>query len=1617
MEEEVQKLWTLSKAKRIQNLNYVIGVELQTLYHLVQGKNFTDDFEDLLISLISINNGGLSVQNAHILALVSVSYYKSQEHPNYWKILPFLTEEIQKCRKPSIYILGFLSKKMCDGFKSQLPAPVQFLLKTSNEDLFPLICQFFRRVLKGTGSFLNNLIQDIFGFVFSVSSSTNKELKIQAIKTIPSLLMCGNVSIKKLLPIIEQFLSLDSKEIRYACAKSLAKVVSLGFFEQTEQKNDNPFKYYLSTILQFARNEKNVGTLGLTMCIYMRYNNPIEIVKRLRGFAKFSLALSTLSLSLPALVFLSNSNFYSIISVVGSTAGNSLCNHLLDLLSKENLTISNALVVLSALNNLQVSSRTIAIAAKRFYPLLSSGGNNSKTVKYLQGAQREDYSIIKKACISLFSKIGKQDVNLSKIFIDTFTSFLVTVDDSKESDIDGFSKAAAAIILSIPNYSYIDNSIFSQASIEKIKSLIKVTLDTNKSGVKIAISYLLLAALYKKKEGNELIPKAFNYIQSFLTSFSKLSRNELIQNKLIIRKKIKFMSCYLISIGNSPPKNFEKLKPTINGFVLILVPFFTSLTKNGQIAFLQLAKLLDFNQKIVDKVTKSIVFTYPYLLNVSHINDEIIDTVSPDIGEAFYNFKIPNSNPEQIQFLSLVDFFCDFNNSQKELTFPSSSELIIHSKTILQILPYWISKCSATVLNGIIPSLFEYAKLNLTEVISKLQILSVILQSKREIEIPSSFFNKMLILETVPNHLLEYELGKTIGAWISFNKNIDFSKLNKNDKLLSIILLFCSRNIDSNFLIQSFFILSQKIQKESQNTFSTNLKSNSIINNKFILFGLNNIISSLKSIPEFSVHISNFLEELSFTDVIRDYSFLKGFSNCSLNTKEKLTQIQIQRIGFNLSHFSALNLYAKLNGLLITKTISNPNLDIQSPLPLLTSLLSNINISINHAPLLFMMLQQSSSISKPNNNENQIESYILKLFEEYPDVKFWTDYSKRIVINGCVPPAEPIGDTRIAPTSNVLICAIKITVLLVAKIRSTMDLNCVDDIVSIAFNAIHMNDRLIDFHCFSILASIIAHFSDVKNDDGSLLELYFSEFYPTFVHALDGTHELQSVASYVIAFAAYVFENKPKMKDEIEAVLLTSLSKIQISSENLTVFCRIVSLTKKLDDPDHSHIKNIFIKASNMLLNDILNQKRTLAELKEELPLFIEKYYFLGISDIPNHIILGLLLTELNYNCNSINLESLTKFKPTFQNDEAIDFILKSIYHSKLIENELKENEMNSLSKNTHLDYAELEDTTFWVVPKRSKSSINNFIEELSINCNSYHEEFILELSMNPPISFHSICLLTKRQSQYINKFALQITSAIIDSIDRNDPSLQKSERLALFKVIIENIPCDIIDKVTSLVASYDQSNPNSKFEISECFEFLRYCIIKLNGYQFQSANSVTTKINNNLFPHGLNFLGSLLTSSRTSLSGVYLLCINDNQLLSQIFNLSISPQGLKSIPRILHLFNLLYDNVSKFCSPNDLKSFSTFAIKIVFIALAKVSSIKERSVVVQPACSLLKKIDKSIINEIFVGGRLQQQLISAVTPPKQAATIQLLTFSNVKSRRSNPGGWQSLDIDDDEYP
>ncbi|KAK8897257.1 hypothetical protein M9Y10_015196 [Tritrichomonas musculus] len=1746
MEEEVQKIWTLSKADRIQNVDYAIGVELTNLYSLMKEdpSSIPQNFEDLILALIVINKGQISITNAHLIALICVFYYKRQNPPNYWRLIPVLTEEVKKLRRPSIYILGLLSRLLCDGFKSQLPMPIQYLLKVNDETLFPLICQCFRRIIKGTGTFLIQQIPDIFGFIFAGSSSTNELIRIESVKSIPTLLEYAHISIKKLLPIVGQLLSYTTKEMRYAAAKSLAKLIYIGaksdsnpdgkrgndniaetIIRDTNKEQDenekskesgsdsnlNPFKYGFKIILQFAQNDKNAETLALTLHILLRFYQPIEIVKKLRTFTNFILCLPSMKLPLQSIIYLSNGIIKAVISVVGSTIGNSICYHLIESIKnsegdKNRRSIENfnytaeqkAMIALTALIHFDASTKIVATAAKQFYPLLSSG--------------RKD---IQKVCIAFFAKIGQKEENLGRIFIDTFSSFLATVDDSRINDIDGFSKAAASIIVSIES----SGKSVPDASIEKVKKVVTSFLtEKNYSTMKMAMSYLLLAALAKGRKGYDMIPFVFNFTQAYL----KCLPNKPVDR--FMKKTIKCLSIYFLQIIENQPSHFEKLKSTIRGFVLIILPNVEILSKSGLYLFLRLTKSwFELNPSTNDKINDFIVRSYAKLFTSSFekatrqslantaapqsgaciekqhlcslnnlsaslatVDNDVCSIFSADIGGYLYNFETPsNSHASHIDVLSLVEIF-GLKPPKSNNEFRSSDDFLLLD------IPFWASKCTSSALNEVVAPLFDYTKQDVPQIVCKLKLLSALLKSRRDLGLSKSHFDKLIGLEQATrvasnaasktqesrNMQIQFALAEAVSLWFISHSTFSDAKLVSNSDLSllmnaknkffsSLLIAFTCDYLHEEIQVQALLFLMQNIQARGDSV---------------MLFAFRRLLSSFRLMSDFSAQIGNFLEYLSYSNVLLSKpSLIKEFTRCVLSVSARLNHVQTIRIVQNLLHFPVNSNYAQLNGLLITSTLkmqtgnlsplfdcqSEIDLTLQKPLPILMASFSSRKViipTLDDVPLLFMMLQQFTSLNlrgvsdsifsmNMNLNEEVINDCILTVFHADCNVKKWTNFAKRIVIIGCVPPAERKGDIRILPTSSVLICAIKIAVLLVQQIRSNMELRCVDDIVSIAFTAIHMEDKRIDLHCYSILSSVIECFADVRNQEGSLLDVYFSQFHPTFTHAFDeGKRELQSVAPFVIAYFRYIESNRKNLLDEVSAILVEGLKKMKFDNDSLIVFCRVSSLVNHSNDSDFD---DMFIQASSSFLRDVLIQKRLLIELKEELPNFISKYQSIQkvhkndkVEFIPNRILLALLLSELSISCDSIYLNAVTNTAEIANDKEAADFVLRRIGSSNLLieeadeerriraavrENEERQkdsfNSINSSKReevvvkqksdknlsdgfdNENFDVVDddlidndIEQTAFWVFPVKKPSSVNRFLMKIT-NEGQIGELFepILSLSLSPPICFGAVCNVLRMSSKIASstRFATLISSTVLND-EVND------ECLALFQFMFGHLSNDVIDNIVEILMMNDRI-PNEKR-----FEILRYAFTKLNGFEFHSIETVVSFLSNFevLLPDGINFVGSLLVSPKTALTGIYIL---QSGLLTPIATATVSPLGMRILPRILHFFNTALIIVRKICDREDLKSFSILASRVALVALAQVAGVKEKAAVVKPACLLIKNIDREVLAGVFNSGRLRKKAIMSVKPQKQAEAIQLLTFADVSNRKSNNGGWQSLDVESDD--
>jgi hypothetical protein len=657
--------------------------------------------------------------------------------------------------------------------------------------------------------------------------------------------------------------------------------------------------------------------------------------------------------------------------------------------------------------------------------------------------------------------------------------------------------------------------------------------------------------------------------------------------------------------------------------------------------------------------------------------------------------------------------------------------------------------------------------------------------------------------------------------------------------------------------------------------------------------------------------------------------------------------------------------------------------DLTLPLPILILGLRN-GVSLDDVPLLFSLLQQS--------NDPAVWAHILKAFSRNPDVRKWTDFCKRIVIIGCVPPAERRGDDRVVPTHMVLLSAIKISVLLVRTIRDTFptQLSCVDDVVAIAFNAMQMKDKRIDYNCFSILSSVITLFSDIRNEEGALLDVYSSQFHPILVHAVSDDRDLQSVAGFVIAYYRYLLSGNSLLLGDARATLVSALTAKKFNDESLSVFLRIASL---LDD---RQLSELFAVAASQFVRDVCGQTRSLLDLREELPDFVRRVVF--VHGFPLRILLGLLVIELDRKCDSLVLAAINGIAREVSLEPAlVSRVLYAIHQSELlkIEGSPIEND-RKLCEETDLD-----STAFWVVPPQRTSTINVFLSLIASKTPPANWVFVLSLAAYPPVSYASLAQLVRIAPQEnLARYSGSILAAVLRD-GWNESSL------ALLTVLFALLKPEIVDALVYHLIGWEWVSISDKFAV------LKVGISRLSPYRFTALEKVCAFVLANLLPEGLTFISSMLVDEKSALCALSLVCCGVASAISPALT---NKDIIRHFPRILHFLKLSLDRL-RVLNVKQLIEFQTEATRIALFCLGQISSIPQKAAVVVPACLLLRSIDRQILESALANFPDAPSVFEAIRPARQrkAPEIQLRAFAQVSARSERSrGGWQNLDQSDD---
>jgi hypothetical protein len=630
--------------------------------------------------------------------------------------------------------------------------------------------------------------------------------------------------------------------------------------------------------------------------------------------------------------------------------------------------------------------------------------------------------------------------------------------------------------------------------------------------------------------------------------------------------------------------------------------------------------------------------------------------------------------------------------------------------------------------------------------------------------------------------------------------------------------------------------------------------------------------------------------------------------------------------------------------------------------------------SLDDLPQMFTLLQQT--------NNQTLADTLVKMVIEHPNTVLWTDFCKRIVIHKCVPPTETVGDSRVIPTRLVLVTAMRISVQLVSSIRSNfpVGLNSLDDIVSIAFNAIQMNDRRIDADCFAILASVLRSFADVRNKDGSLLNIYTAQFDPIFAHSLDGSRALASVIEFCIAYLDFLVDTQNELLDGAALFAIESLVK-HFQNENLTVFCRMAARLNRICSKRIDFFESAILK----LFNLVAQQKVELKELGNQLPDAVLLY--LNSPKPATKLLLLLLLKELSERFSPVILKALTETIAAVElSPSQADFALSIVANYPLPQ--------TPVIVVPTIDNDDLDATTFWIVPRREVFLFHRFLDAVAARINRENWAKCFTLALAKPVAFSALArLVNAAEPRLIERLAGCAIANVLDG---------EEKCLAFCVMVFGKVGVNVADSLISFVT-------RSEIENTLKFGIIRAGFRRFGKFELKAYQTVAEYVCGGLYPDGVNFVVSLLLDEQLELSGLTLLRLG---VVDNVVN-SIT-QSMRSLPRILHFLNVSLTVVRKYVKNNS--EFECGLVKVVFRVLKLIGSQPERVAVLAPACRILRAIDQRILSEQWEVETAQVSVLVALEPPvgKRHAEIELKMFADAKPRRAAAGGWQSLDIDND---
>jgi hypothetical protein len=431
----------------------------------------------------------------------------------------------------------------------------------------------------------------------------------------------------------------------------------------------------------------------------------------------------------------------------------------------------------------------------------------------------------------------------------------------------------------------------------------------------------------------------------------------------------------------------------------------------------------------------------------------------------------------------------------------------------------------------------------------------------------------------------------------------------------------------------------------------------------------------------------------------------------------------------------------------------------------------------------------------------------------------------------------------------------------------------------------------------------------------------------------------------------------------------------------VTVFSRITARLLRIVP---SLKIDAFQTAIRRLFDLIAHQKVELRELDNQLPDIV--VFYLGLRTQITPFVLLLLLKELSERFSPIILKAvIAATKVVGLSPEQEDFALAVCAHHSI--------QPEPPIAAPLVDGDDLDAATFWIAQKRELFVLHEFLDAVAARIHRQNWAQCFSLALERPVAYAALARLVRAADCRVIE---RIAGSAIAHTAAND------ERYLAFSVVLfGKVGLLVADALICFITKTEIEN-GIKFAV------IRAGLRKFGNFHLRAYEGIAAFACSVLYPDGINFVVSLLLDGQLEACGMALLRLGVLEAVANSLGSSIRP-----LPRILHFLSVSLMVGKKY---SEGPQFESVLIGLVFRALKLTGSQPERAAVLAPACKLLRTVSRGLLQEQWMVEGSQAGLIATLEPPagKRHAEIELKIFAERRSRRSNLGGWQSLDVEDD---